>query len=492
MVVKTITRKLEIYPVGDNRNDFYSWLNNEIYVQNKAKQFGYNYGLERMIVVDKIKDLVTTYDDELFDVNQKIDANKELMIELKDNDKRYKALMVKNNKLIEKRNKLLSSKNKDSFNVLKESLGYNERTEVSKMAKGIKDFDGVLLYSKAKYKEHFNTGVDKGYADFKNDFKGLMSGEKSARLYKKNSNLDVRLDNTDNREIKNFRFEKNKYYFDVTSEFTLAVNLGRKPSQAGQAKKTLEDVLNGNYVKRCDSMIRKEGNKVYLLLVLQQEVNEMLLDKNRIMGIDLGMDIPAYVSMEFKPEWGRAFGNKKELLDFKTKIKALKDREKHKSVYARGGHGRKRKLKNNHLEALKSRESNFSKTYNHTLSKQIVDYAVKNNIGTIRMEKLDSKGFKDKKVLGNWTYYQLQTMIENKASLKGIEIEYVNPAYTSKVCSNCGSYKENFVLGNRDGDDKRHFHCGNCGLNINSDDNASRNIAKGGIPKEVIDKIKSM
>lgn len=487
--IQTLTRKLKVYPVGDNRDEFYPWLRNEIYVQNKAKQFAYNYGLERLIVVDKIKNLITTYDDELQDVTDKLVS---LEVEISSSKGKAQEKFIKqNNKLIDKRIKLLSNRNKDAFQILKDSLGYPQRTEIQKVVKSIVDYDGTLLYKKALYKEHFNTGVDKGYTDFKNDFKELMSGEKSPRLYKRNKNLDVRLDNSDGREIKNFRFEDNKYYFDVTSKFTLAVNLGRKPSQAGQAKKTLEDIIAQNYVKRCESILRIEDDGIYLLLVLQQEVSDRVVDTSRIMGIDLGMDIPAYVSMEFKPEWGRAFGNKKELLDFKTKIKALKDREKHKSVYARGGHGRKRKLKNNHLEALKSREANFSQTYNHTLSKQIVDYAMKNNIGTIRMEKLDSKGFKDKKVLGNWTYYQLQTMIENKANIKGIEIEYINPAYTSKVCSNCGHYKEDFTLGNRDGKDKRHFHCEHCDLNINSDDNASRNIAKGGISKEVIDKIKS-
>ena len=41
------------------------------------------------------------------------------------------------------------------------------------------------------------------------------------------------------------------------------------------------------------------------------------------------------------------------------------------------GKGRNEKLKA--LDQFKEKESNFTKTYNHFLSKQIVEFAVKNN-----------------------------------------------------------------------------------------------------------------
>ena len=487
--IVTLTRKLEIYPTGENRNEFYSWFRNEAYVQTKAKQLAYNYMLEKEIIVDRMKTMIDIYDNELQDITETIQAI-ENDIHNEENDSKRSKLIAKHNKAIDKRNKFLSSRKKEAFKTFSEAIGYNERTEVAKIVRNYKDFDGIVLSDKSMYKEHIATGSDSGLADFKNDYIDLMKGSRSPRLYRTYDILDVRLDNSDRREIKNFRNENGKYMFDVTGKFNMAVNLGSKPSKAGQAKKTLEDMINGNYVKRCDSKIQKKNGKFYLLLVLQQEVEQPNLDKNRVMGIDLGMDIPAYIAMEFKPEWGRAFGNKKELLDFKTKIQKLKNSEKHKSVYARGGHGRKRKLKNNRLEALRNRESNFAKTYNHTLSKQIIDYAIKNEVGTIRMEKLDGKSFKDQKMLGNWTYYMLQQMIQTKGEAKGIIIEYVNPAYTSSVCSTCDYHKAEFKLGNRDGKDGRQFHCSNCGMKLNSDHNAAINIARGGIKIGTINKIK--
>ena len=486
--VVTITRKLEIYPVGDNRNDFYGWFRNETMIQTKAKQLAYNYMMEKEIVVDRMKTLSDTYDAELEALTGDIEGY-EYNIKHETDEKKKRAQIDKHKKALDKRNKFLSNRKKEAFRTFTEAVGYNERTEVAKIIKQHKDYDGETLFSKQEYKEHFATGVESGLKDFKNDYIELMQGKRAPRLYRTYDILDVRLDNGDTREVKHFRVEGGKYMFNVTAQFNLAVNLGSKPSQAGQAKKTLEDVINGNYVKRCDSKIQKKGNKFYLLLVLQQEVEQPVLDKEKIMGIDLGMDIPAYVAMEFKPEWGRAFGNKKELLNFKTKIKKMKDLEKQRGIYARGGHGRKRKLKNNKLEALRNRESNFAKTYNHTLSKQIVDYAIKNKVGTIRMEKLDGKSFKNQKMLGDWTYYMLQQMIQTKGEAKGINVEFVNPAYTSSVCSTCGHHKTEFKLGNRDGEDGRQFHCDSCGLKINSDHNAAINISKGGIRSDIIRKI---
>ena len=73
--------------------------------------------------------------------------------------------------------------------------------------------------------------------------------------------------------------------------------------------------------------------------------------------------------------------------------------------------------------------------------------------------------------LHRWPWRQLQDMIEYKAQTEGMHVEYVNPAYSSLVCSNCGA------LGRR----RRHlFQCSSCGSYQHSDRNAAINLCKLG------------
>ncbi|MGE7852852.1 RNA-guided endonuclease TnpB family protein [Bacillus paramycoides] len=105
-----------------------------------------------------------------------------------------------------------------------------------------------------------------------------------------------------------------------------------------------------------------------------------------------------------------------------------------------GGKDRSKKLKG--LDRLKAKEKNFVNTYNHFLSKKIVQFAVKNNAGVIHMEDLNFDKMKHKSLLRNWSYYQLQTMTEYKAEREGIEVKYVDASFTSQTCSKCGNYEE--------------------------------------------------
>ena len=93
----------------------------------------------------------------------------------------------------------------------------------------------------------------------------------------------------------------------------------------------------------------------------------------------------------------------------------------------------------------------------------------------IRVEFLDFRN----QNLGKTTN-RLLTRIGNKyveeklqrlANIYGIEVEYVNPAYTSQTCSNCDYVDENNRKGNI-------FHCLCCGYKTNANTNASNNISR--------------
>jgi IS605 OrfB family transposase len=80
------------------------------------------------------------------------------------------------------------------------------------------------------------------------------------------------------------------------------------------------------------------------------------------------------------------------------------------------------------------------------ISRRIVNFALVNGVGVIRMEDLTEirNRAKSKKEAGrnlySWAFYQLKEMIKYKAEMVGIRFELVKPDYTSQTCK-CG-YRE--------------------------------------------------
>jgi IS605 OrfB family transposase len=116
------------------------------------------------------------------------------------------------------------------------------------------------------------------------------------------------------------------------------------------------------------------------------------------------------------------------------------------------------------------------KDHNHKISRQIVNFAVANGVGILRMEDLTEIRNRAKsksepgRSLHSWAFYQLQEMIRYKAEMSGIRVERVNPEYTSQTCK-CGHREK----ANRNG---IRFRCKKCGYTIHADLNGAINIAK--------------
>ena len=114
---------------------------------------------------------------------------------------------------------------------------------------------------------------------------------------------------------------------------------------------------------------------------------------------------------------------------------------------------------------------------NHETSKAIVAEARRIGASRIVMEDLChirdriQAGKRVRARLHGWAFRQLQTFVEYKARAVGIAVEYVNPAFTSQTCSNCGSIGERV---------RHRFVCKTCGLRAHADGNASRNLARIG------------
>lgn len=271
-------------------------------------------------------------------------------------------------------------------------------------------------------------------------------------------------------------------YFDFggNSDATIArfiIDIGTNKNK-DELLTTLCRVYSGDY-EYCGSSIQfdKTGKKIILNLTVKMPQKNCDLNENTVVGVDLGIKIPAVCALNTNPYAREFIGSVDDYLRVRTQIQNQRRRLSIQLRNTKGGHGRKKKLKA--LDRYTSRERNFVKNYNHMVSSRIIKFALKHNAKYINLECL--KGYDtDKKVLRNWSYYELQSMIEYKANKYGIIVRKINPCYTSQICSECGHYEERqrvsqekFICGN---DDCR-FHNTKSGY-INADFNAARNIAK--------------
>lgn len=246
------------------------------------------------------------------------------------------------------------------------------------------------------------------------------------------------------------------------------------PKKSNELRCIFQKILEHDY-HVCESSIELDGKDIILNLILDTPKQNVVLDEKVVVGVDMGQAIPAVCALN-NNKYERAYiGSKDDFLRERTKRQNQRRRLQSSLKNSNGGHGRKKKLKP--LDRFNEYESNFVKTYNHMVSKRVVDFALKHNAKYINLEYL--KGYDTNKfILRNWSYYQLQTYIKEKAERYGIVVRWINPCYTSQVCSECGHWEENqrktqseFVCGNS---------CFNNGKkkNINADFNAARNISK--------------
>lgn len=108
--------------------------------------------------------------------------------------------------------------------------------------------------------------------------------------------------------------------------------------------------------------------------------------------------------------------------------------------------------------------------------RKFVSELVKKQPRYIAIEDLNVKGMMRNKYLSrdivNCSFYTIREHLIRKAKELNIEVRIVNRFYpSSKICSNCGSYKQDLKLS------QRVYHCDHCRVQIDRDFNASINIA---------------
>ncbi|MEV6590242.1 RNA-guided endonuclease InsQ/TnpB family protein [Streptomyces acidicola] len=127
------------------------------------------------------------------------------------------------------------------------------------------------------------------------------------------------------------------------------------------------------------------------------------------------------------------------------------------------------------LKKRRRKEARRARDINHKIAKHVVAEAERTGRG-IALE--DLTGIRERVRLrkpqrathSSWSFSQLGSFIAYKARKAGVPVVYVDPAYTSRTCAECGHIdRANRVS-------QAWFACRSCGVVAHADRNGSRNI----------------
>lgn len=317
----------------------------------------------------------------------------------------------------------------------------------------------------------------------------MLRGDKSVLSYKANQPLDIH-----KRAIKlEYNKAANKFYvslsllnkagkeqYGINTPFVFEIVVKDK-----SIRTILERCFDNIYGISASQLTYNQKKKQWFLnLSYSFTAVENHLNEDKILGVDLGIVCPLVASVN--GDYNRLTIKGGEIEQFRKKTEARKyslHRQRPDCGDGSIGHGYQARMK----PALKAADkvARFRDTYNHKISRSLIDYALKNDCGTIQMEKLTGITKDKDPFLKNWSYFDLQTKIEYKAKEQGIKVVYIDPAYTSQRCSKCGHiHKESRP-------EQARFKCIECGFEANADYNASQNIAIRDIDKLIAAEIKT-
>ncbi|WP_407647059.1 RNA-guided endonuclease InsQ/TnpB family protein [Actinacidiphila soli] len=225
---------------------------------------------------------------------------------------------------------------------------------------------------------------------------------------------------------------------------------------SADALKTLREHRQGE-----SDLIERDGA---FYLVATCDVPDIPLNENPdgFIGVDLGIVNIATTSTGYRAAGRGLNRHRKRQLGLRKKLQA-----------------KGTKSANRLLKKRSRKEQRHTANVNHIISKTIVTTAERTGAG-IALEDLTGirsrvRLRKDQRAqLHSWSFHQLAAFVEYKAKRAGVPLVYVDPAYTSQQCSECGHIERKNRV------DQATFACRNCGLTMHADDNASHNIARKG------------
>jgi putative transposase len=201
----------------------------------------------------------------------------------------------------------------------------------------------------------------------------------------------------------------------------------------------------------------------YYLHITQSTDTPKVRETPETIGVDLGI-----VNLATDSE-GQTFTG--------AKVREVRQRyhKRRQELQRVGTRSAKRRLKK-----LSGREKRFQKDTNHKIAKTLVHKAV---VSRKALALEDLTGIRERTTVRRenryerhcWAFSQLRMYIAYKAAWASVDVRFVDPANTSRTCSECGHRAK----ANRQ--TQASFKCQQCGFCCNADLNAAINISRADV-----------
>ena len=334
------------------------------------------------------------------------------------------------------------------------------------------------------------------------NWREVMAANSSLPSYKRRIPVCIRCDKPVHKKIVECEGE---HVLDLSVTVGSKIRIVLRTGRLDGSQKAILDKLckpdTGFTQQSLQISYNERRNKWFLSCIFRFPPATRRLDPDIIVGADLGYSCPLFAAVS-NSEHARI--GRREFDAISQQVKRLQSqtirrrrlvqnagRDSFVTDTARGGHGRKRRIKP--MQRFEDKINNAYKTLNHQISRRLVDFALEQNAGTIQIE--DLSGLQQQLTgtfLGErWRYYDLQEMIAYKATEQGIVVRKVSARYTSRRCNTCEHINEAFTREYRDenkpaGGGVTPFFCPSCGAtDVDPDFNAARNLSTADIAKKI-------
>ena len=218
--------------------------------------------------------------------------------------------------------------------------------------------------------------------------------------------------------------------------------------------------------KQSDLVLRKDGK--WFLIVTVDVPDGTPIPVTDFLGIDLGV-----VNIATDSDGGQMSGEKVEKARRKY---GDRRRTLQEAATKRRQSGRRPRSIRRKMAKDRAKESRYKRDLNHCTTKDYVVLAKGTGRG-IALEELSdirdritARGTDTRNRLSGWSFFQFRSFLEYKALQSGVPVVFVDPAYTTQECAECGHRDR------RNRKTQATFRCVSCGHTDHADRNAARNI----------------